>query len=111
MPSCTRSLSFPGGIPDQSPANPVILHTYLTTFAGGFLVLPAPVHRNYVFDNADFSKDKTIYLTVIGLVVLYILFTIYARYKDKKDMEKVRRLHVLNDSSFSLVGINPNARQ
>ena len=85
--------------------------THLTTFAGGFIVLPAPVNWNYVFENLDFSKNKTIYFTVICLVVLNILFTIYARYKEKKDMEKVRRLTVLNDSSFSLVGSDPDDRQ
>jgi hypothetical protein len=65
--------------------------THLTTFAGGFLVLPAPVNWNYVFANADFMKNKTVYLTVICICVLYILLVIYARYKDKKDIEKVRK--------------------
>jgi heme/copper-type cytochrome/quinol oxidase subunit 2 len=66
----------------------------LTTFAGEFFILPAPVNWNYVFDNADFLKNKAMYLTTICVVVLYILFTIYARYKDKKDNEKVRRFNV-----------------
>ena len=65
------------------------LSTHLTSFAGGFLVLPAPVNWSYVFANADFMKNKTIYLTVIGLGVLYIALTIYARFQDKKDIEKV----------------------
>jgi hypothetical protein len=63
--------------------------THLTTFAGGFLVLPAPVNWNYVFANADFARNKTIYLTVICICILYILIVIYARYKDKKDIEKL----------------------
>jgi len=61
----------------------------LTTFAGGWIVLPAPINWNYVFANLDFAKNKTIYLTIIIIAVLYILITIYARYKDKKDVEKV----------------------
>ena len=64
--------------------------THLTTFAGGWIVLPAPINWNYVFANADFLRNKTIYITLITLVVLYIVFMIYARYKDKKDVEKVR---------------------
>jgi polycystin 1L2 len=64
--------------------------THLTTFAGGFLVLPAPINWNYVFANADFNQNKTIYLTVICVSIIYILLMIYARYKDKKDIEKVR---------------------
>jgi Ca2+/H+ antiporter len=64
---------------------------HLTTFAGGWVVLPAPINWNYVFANLDFAKNKTIYLTIILLAVLYILFMIYARYKDKKDVEKVKK--------------------
>jgi polycystin 1L2 len=64
--------------------------THLTTFAGGFLVLPSPINWNYVFANADFNKNKTIYLTVICISILYFLLIIYARYEDKKDIEKVR---------------------
>ncbi len=63
--------------------------THLTTFAGGFLVLPAPINWNYVFANADFAKNKTIYLTVICSYILYLLIILYARYKDKKDLEKL----------------------
>ncbi|CAF0742236.1 unnamed protein product [Didymodactylos carnosus] len=62
---------------------------HLTTFAGGWVVLPAPINWNYVFANADFSRNKTIYLTVILTVVLYLIILIYARYKDKKDVEKL----------------------
>ncbi len=63
--------------------------THLTTFAGGFLVLPAPINWNYVFANASFAKNKTIYLVVICACVIYLLLIIYARYKDKKDIEKI----------------------
>ena len=65
------------------------LSTHLTTFAGGFLVLPAPINWNYVFSNADFARNKTIYITLICVSVLYFLLLVYARYKDKKDLEKL----------------------
>ena len=63
--------------------------THLTTFAGGFLVLPAPINWNYAFANADFNRNKTVYITVITVGILYVLIVIYARYKDKKDVEKL----------------------
>ena len=69
------------------------LSSHLTTFAGGFVVLPEPINWNYVFANADFAKNKTIYLTVICAAILYIVFMIYARYYDKKDIEKVGDTH------------------
>jgi hypothetical protein len=63
--------------------------THLTTFASGFVVLPAPINWNYVFANADFVRNKTIYLTVICVCLLYIILIIYARLKDRKDLEKL----------------------
>ena len=65
------------------------LSSHLTTFAGGFLVLPTPINWNYVFANADFTKNKTIYLTIIVAALLYVVLTIYSRLHDKKDIEKV----------------------
>jgi glucan phosphoethanolaminetransferase (alkaline phosphatase superfamily) len=64
---------------------------HLTTFAGGFLVLPSPINWNYVFANTNFNQNKTIYLTIISISILYLLLIIYAHYKDKKDIEKVRK--------------------
>lgn len=66
--------------------------THLTTFAGSFVALPAPVNWDYVFANADFLRNKTIYLTVIGVCVLYLLLLIVARFRDKNDRDKVGSL-------------------
>ena len=63
--------------------------THLTTFAGGFIVLPNSINWNYVFANADFMKNKTIYLTVICVSVIYLILLFYARFYDKKDFEKL----------------------
>ena len=63
--------------------------THLTTFAGGFIVLPPPINWSYVFANLDFMKNKTIYLTVIIFSSVYLLLMIYARKKDKQDLAKL----------------------
>ncbi|CAF1390512.1 unnamed protein product, partial [Adineta ricciae] len=63
--------------------------SHLTTFAGGFIVLPAPINWSYVFANADFSKNKTIYLTMICTSILYVILLLYSRFKDRKDIEKL----------------------
>ncbi|CAF1124779.1 unnamed protein product [Adineta steineri] len=65
------------------------LSTHLTSFAGGFIVLPAPINWSYVFANAGFLKNKTIYLTVICMSIAYIILMIFGRFKDKKDIEKL----------------------
>ena len=62
--------------------------SHATTFAGSFRFLPQPINWNYVFANADFARNKTIYLTVLVTLIVYIILMIYARYKDKKDLEK-----------------------
>ncbi|UJR21041.1 hypothetical protein I4U23_024141 [Adineta vaga] len=63
--------------------------THLTSFANGFTVLPETINWKYVFANADFMRNKTIYLTVICIFIIYILLMIYARFKDRKDLEKL----------------------
>ncbi|CAF4352602.1 unnamed protein product, partial [Adineta steineri] len=63
--------------------------THLTTFASGFRILPESVNWNYVFANADFMRNKTIYLTIICVCVIYIILILFSRYKDKKDIEKL----------------------
>lgn len=65
------------------------LSTHLSTFAAGFLVLPTAIDWKYVFANADFNKNRTVYLTIIVVISLYILFMIYSRWQDRKDTEKV----------------------
>jgi polycystin 1L2 len=65
------------------------LSTLLATFASSFHFLPSPINWNYVFANADFNKNKTIYSTVICISILYCLLIIYARHKDKQDIEKL----------------------
>ncbi|CAF4160578.1 unnamed protein product, partial [Adineta steineri] len=63
--------------------------THLTTFASGFRVLPEPINWSYVFANADFMRNKTIYSTIICVCVIYIILLLFSRYKDKKDIEKL----------------------
>ena len=63
--------------------------THLTKFASGFVILPELIDWNYVFNNGEFHKNKTIYLTVIIVTLMYIILMIYARKYDKKDFEKL----------------------
>ncbi len=71
-----------------------ITHTHcvsnhLTTFAGGFIVLPSAIDFNNVWANASFLQNPVLYSTVIFLICLYILLAIWARYMDWKDSKKV----------------------
>ena len=61
----------------------------MKTVASSLVFLPKSIDWQYVFANADFMKNKTIYLTVISVSIIYILLMIFARYKDRKDLEKL----------------------
>ena len=71
-----------------------ITHTHcqsnhLTTFAGGFIVLPPAINFNYVWANASFVQNPVIYSTAIALVCFYILLGVWSRWMDVKDGRKV----------------------
>ena len=71
------------------------LASHLTTFAGGFIVLPNAINFDQVWANASFLQNPVIYSTVIALVCLYVVLAVWARYMDWKDEQKV---------GFTLVG-------
>ena len=72
---------------------------HLTTFAGGFIVLPNAINFNYVWSRASFTQNPVIYTTVIVLICSYILLAIWSRYMDKKDEAKCG-ITVLGDDDF-----------
>ena len=60
--------------------------THLTTYAGGFLVLPNPISWNQSF---DFKNNITIYTTLIILALLYMATMGFSHYKDRIDAQMV----------------------
>ncbi|KAG0419460.1 hypothetical protein HPB47_004076 [Ixodes persulcatus] len=62
---------------------------HLTSFGSGFFVMPNTVDFSYVFANAGFADNVTIYMTVVVTMLVYIVLLIWARYEDKKDLEKL----------------------
>jgi hypothetical protein len=61
---------------------------HLTTFAGGFIVLPPSIDFNYVWANASFLQNPVVYSTVIALICVYIILGIWSRWMDSKDDKK-----------------------
>ena len=72
--------------------------SHLTTFAGGFIVLPPAIDFNQVWANASFLQNPTIYSTVIALIGIYVFLAIWAGYMDRKDERKMG-VTLLGDSS------------
>jgi hypothetical protein len=62
---------------------------HLTKFAGGWIVLPPSIDFDYAFANVSFSRNPTVYITVISIVCLYVIFSLGCIYMDKKDEEKI----------------------
>jgi len=53
------------------------------------VVAPNKLDWNFIFSNADFLKNPTLYVTEILILILYIIAMVWARRKDKEDLEKV----------------------
>ncbi|KAF2356144.1 GPS motif protein, partial [Trinorchestia longiramus] len=51
---------------------------HLTSFGSGFIPMPNPIDFSYVFANAGFAENLTIYLTIIFSLSFYIIGLIYA---------------------------------
>ena len=50
---------------------------------------PNNIDFDYVFSNADFMSNPTIYITEMLIAVGYIIVAIWARRADKQDLTKV----------------------
>ncbi|XP_054717405.1 uncharacterized protein LOC129226802 [Uloborus diversus] len=62
---------------------------HLTSFSSGFFVTPSEIDFSYVFANAGFKNNVTIYATIIVTLSVFILLLIYARWRDRKDLQKL----------------------
>ncbi|KFM61455.1 Polycystic kidney disease protein 1-like 2, partial [Stegodyphus mimosarum] len=62
---------------------------HLTSFGGGFFVAPNTVDFSYVFANAGFADNVTIYMTIINIMLIYLALLAWARRQDIKDKEKL----------------------
>ena len=78
------------------------LANHLTTFAGGFVVLPNAIDFNYVWSHASFLQNPVIYSTVIALITLYIVIGVWTRYMDCKDEQKIGVTLLSNDEDQHL---------
>ena len=75
-----------------NPDETQCLAEHLTSFTSSFTFLPTPIQWNRVFTHADFTRNPTIYLTIIIILVFYIILMIYSRRLDRKDLQRVSQL-------------------
>lgn len=52
---------------------------HLTAFGTGFFVVPSEIDFDYVFANASFEDNLTLYMAIIITLILYILLSTWAR--------------------------------
>ncbi|KAK0049118.1 polycystin-1 isoform X2, partial [Biomphalaria pfeifferi] len=72
--------------PESTEEKTVCLCNHMTTFAGGFIVVPNTIDWNFVFSHADFMSNPTLYITEMFIAVVFAIAFYLARQKDKKDM-------------------------
>jgi hypothetical protein len=75
----------------------VCLTNHLTTFSAGLVILPPSIDFNYVWANADITKNPYIYATVIVCIGLYVLISIFALIIDQRDKKKLG-INLLQDN-------------
>ncbi|KAG1657693.1 Polycystic kidney disease protein 1-like 2 [Nymphon striatum] len=56
------------------------------TFGGGFIVQPNVIDFDYVFENASFVDNLTIYLTICISFGMYLIMLVWCRRKDRQDI-------------------------
>ncbi len=62
--------------------------SHCTEFAGGFIILPAPINFEEVFANASIDKNPIIYATVFTIIGLYVCLAVLCRILDMRDDKK-----------------------
>ncbi|XP_071956900.1 polycystin-1-like protein 2 [Antedon mediterranea] len=75
------------------------LCTHLTSFSSSFIIPPAPLDFSYIFANAGFLDNITIYVTCIVSYVFFTLIFIWARRKDKKNEIMVGMIPLTDNSN------------
>lgn len=75
--------------PKTTPHRTYCYCDHLTSFGSGYIVQPNTIDFAFVFSNADFLSNPTLYITEIVIAALYIILFIWARRQDKKDLLKV----------------------
>jgi hypothetical protein len=91
------------GVEVQMDTNTTHTHcisSHLTEFAGGFVVVPNQINFDYVWANADFLKNPTIYATVIAITCLYLLAIFWCRWMDLVDLKKTQ-VYLLDDNNVT----------
>ena len=73
---------------DSNSTHTHCVTNHLTTFAGGFVVLPNAIDFNYVWSHASFTKNPIVYSLVIALVCIYFIMALWCRYMDYRDKQK-----------------------
>jgi hypothetical protein len=63
-------------LPDSNLTHSHCISNHLTSFAGGFIVLPNQIDFKQVWANASFLQNPIIYSTVIAIFCLYLLLAI-----------------------------------
>ena len=85
---------------DTNTTHTHCISSHLTEFAGGFVVVPNQINFDYVWANADFLRNPTIYAIVIAITCLYLILLVWSYWMDLVDLKKTQ-IYVLKDNCMS----------
>nr|XP_027217782.1 polycystic kidney disease protein 1-like 2 [Penaeus vannamei] len=63
--------------------------SHLTSFASGFFPSPNLINFEYIFANAGFTDNMSIYMTLIFTLVGFLVLLVWARFKDREDLKEL----------------------
>ncbi|XP_037775872.1 polycystic kidney disease protein 1-like 2 [Penaeus monodon] len=63
--------------------------SHLTSFASGFFPSPNEINFEFIFANAGFTDNVSIYMTLAFTLALFMVLLIWARYKDREDLKEL----------------------
>lgn len=83
---------YSNGIDVYEDTNLVQIHcmsNHLTSFAGGFVILPSKINIVYAFESAILAKSLLAIIILFIITLLYLLFATWSHYMDIQDGKKV----------------------
>ena len=83
---------YSNGIDVYEDTNLVQTHcmsNHLTSFAGGFVILPSKINIVYAFESAILAKSLLAIIILFIITLLYLLFATWSHYMDIQDGKKV----------------------
>ena len=66
--------------------------SHLSSFSPGLFEAPNTIDFNYVFTNAHFDNNLSVYVALLAILVTFVLLLLYTAFKDQQDAHRLRSM-------------------